>query len=74
MSYDPTDFQLGWNHVAAGGVVWLVLLAGIAALGPALEPSHAPPWRVDAVAQEAATACREGAVGKALRLSQGRAS
>ncbi|PSC06075.1 hypothetical protein SLNSH_04510 [Alsobacter soli] len=74
MSYDPTDFQLGWNHVAAGGVVWLVLLAGIAALGPALEPSHAPPGGADAATQEADTACWVSEVGKALRLSQGRAS
>jgi hypothetical protein len=31
MTYDPADFRTSWCSIAAGCLIWAVLLAGIAA-------------------------------------------
>ena len=38
MTYDPADFRPAWCSIAAGCLIWLALLAGIAIMDPVAGP------------------------------------
>ncbi len=74
MSYDPEDFRPGWDKVVAGVLIWIVLLAGMAALGPAPGTGGVEPptgiIRMTALATDPIR--RIGGTAMALCASQGR--